>query len=101
MRLPSSGRSISFWYYIDGSLDTMWSDYLGISFWGCNASGCSIASGAVASTTPTLRTWTQSVASISAPSAVDLPETVAFSLFGTLHPSGSNATLYLDDIVMQ
>ena len=99
--LPTAGRSISFWVYVDGALSSAaGSPFLSAIVTGCLQGVCFTAG--MSSTTDPLPvgTWVRISASVSAADAAAHPDTYSISLVGPLSPS-SATTVYIDDVVLQ
>jgi hypothetical protein len=103
--LPSAGRSISAWFYIDGPVNASPSNYLSAGVWGCanSADGSSIncVISNVSNTTLPLNTWFQIVSPVPDSFAASWPMAEAFSIEGDLITPGSTTVLYVDDISFQ
>ena len=101
--LPTAGRSISAWFYIDGALNSSSSNYLAAGVWGCAPSNgstyCTISN--ISNDAVPVNTWFQIVSPAPDSFAGSWPLSEGFTLSGYLYPTGSTAVLYVDDVVFQ
>jgi hypothetical protein len=97
--LPTAGRTLSAWFYVDGPLDPTKTSALYTGIWGCTDVGCT--NSAVTLQPVPAGQWLQMVSPVPASFAASWPSASSFSLSGFVYPLGSGTTLYIDDITLQ
>jgi hypothetical protein len=97
--LPTSGRALSLWLYVDGALNSSATNILTAAVWGCTDQFCSFASPVSLNPVP-VGSWVHVSAPVSAADAAANPYAEGITLQGELHPS-SSTTVYVDDIALQ
>jgi hypothetical protein len=98
MPLPTSGRSVSAWLFVSGSLDSAASTFF-LGLFGCDPSFCSIMP--VTRSPVPIGTWFQMTMAVSASFAASWPNSEGIQISGGVTLTGSNATVYVDDIAFQ
>jgi hypothetical protein len=97
--LPTYGRSVSAWFFVSGSLDTVASG-LGLGWFGHDASVTSSIEPVTLSPVP-VGTWFRITQTVSASFAATYPNSLEIQLVGNVISTGSNTTVYVDDITFQ
>jgi hypothetical protein len=97
--LPTSGRSVSAWFFVSGSLDSA-ASAIALGWFGHDASVTSSILPVMVSPVP-VGTWFQITQTVSASFAATYPNSLEIQFGGNVTLTGSNATVYVDDITFQ